>query len=170
MKPAKNPFQILFGGQGATVRFLNGKEERVFVRSLPERPLLTHFLAVMEFGAPTIELCTYTKAGTGAAPSGLFPDVRSPDGYWPVPEGWADNLSDESHAELYELAKQLNFGRAERLAQGRLSAKKQMAPLSTQLSAEIQPLVLNVLESLLAKSSTSTPKSPSSPATPASSV
>jgi hypothetical protein len=170
MKKKQNPLNVLFAGEPRTVKLIDGTELRVFVRSLPERPLLTHFLAVMEFGAPTIELCTYTKAGSGKPPLGLFPDVRPPDGLWPVPEGWADNLTDESHEELYELAKTLNFGRAEKLARGRLSAKKKIAPLNSQLTAEIQPLVLNVLESLLSKFSSSTPKSPSSPDTPASSA
>lgn len=162
------PLTILFAGEQATAAFVDGQSfVHVFVRALPERYLLNQFLQVMEDGSRTVELCVYTAAGEGAPPLGAFPAVPPPAGYWPVPIGWADNLTDESLAFLYEKACQLNFSRAARLAEGRLAAKQAIGPLETKVMEATMPVVSAALERLLSRFSTSMPKSPPSPATPA---
>jgi hypothetical protein len=160
----KNPFIILFAGEPIMARLLDGSTLEVFVRLMPERNLLGEFLQLMEDGSKIVELCAYTKVGEGEAPAAAHPQIPPPRGYWSVPQHWADNLTDDSLAEIYELAKKLNFPRAAKLAEGRLAAKKMIAPLNARLMEQILPLVAASLETLLAKSSTSTPSAPSSPA------
>lgn len=164
-----NPLTILFAGQTAMAKFIDGSTVSVFVRALPQRTLLGDFLNVMEFGHATVQLCTYTKAGEGVAPTGDYPDVSVPTGYWPVPSNWADNLTDDSQIDLYELAKKVNFNRAAKLAEGQIAAKKQIGPLNQKVMMQILPLVENALNGLLKKSSASAPSAPPSAATPASS-
>lgn len=148
---------------------LDGSTAEVFVRMLPERYLLDQFLTVMESGARTIDLCTYLASknpdeSEEARKASAYPEIPPPTGYSPVPAGWADNLTDESTAELYQVAKDLNFMRAANLAEGRLAAKKQLAPLNQRLLMQIFPLALKMAQGLASGSLDSTPSTPPSPA------
>lgn len=174
------PLAILFAGQESLATLVDGSPVQVYIRAMPQR-WLARVIECAEYPASLVELCCYIKAaapaGTGAlavvegaAPA--YPDIPAPAGYEPVPQGWSDNLSDESVAALYELAKALNFQRAVDWAAGQIAAKKLVAPLHEMSLNQVMPVVLRVMEPLMRKLdalSNSTPSAPSSAATPASS-
>jgi hypothetical protein len=90
-------------GETVEATLLDGSKLAVFVRTLPARQLLTGHLAKLDNEAEMLE------AG-----------CRAPVGCHPLPDGWVDALTDESHLELVTKLKALNFQRAvsqaERLA------------------------------------------------------
>lgn len=167
----QNPLDILFGGAAATAVLIDGTQLAVHVRALPQRHL-HHVIASYEHRPLFIELCTYTKAGSGKPPAGIAPDVPAPTGFWPVPAGWTDNLSDGSIEDLFQKAEELNFQRAVSWARAQITAKQQIAPLVQETTAMVMPIVERVMQPLLAKLeqfSNSTPSAPKSSASPASS-
>jgi hypothetical protein len=180
------PLSILFGGELAPVRLIDGTRGRVWVRALPEC-FLHLVLQTAEHKHQLVELTSYFKAApkkaakddpldaaVRCAGAPAFPEVGGPAGwpvgYQPVPLGWTQNVSDESLDLLYDTAKKLNFGRAAAWARDQIAAKKLVAPLHKAAMEQTVPLVMQVLEPLVAKLSrlsASTPSSPSSAATPA---
>lgn len=162
-KTSHPPLTILFGGEPMTVERIDGSKLSVFVRELPLRHLGT-FLSVVEPPALLIELCTYTAAGEGEPPEGTFPQVAPPTGYWPVPAGWADNLSDDAAERLQQRIEKLNFSRAAKWGKAQIAAKKKIAPLQQESLRQILPLVTEAVTEMLKRSPSST-----SPSTPSSS-
>jgi hypothetical protein len=162
----ENPLQILFAGDTIVARYLDGSTQPVHVRALPLRHL-HHVFSTYEHKHLFIELCCYTKPGKGRAPAGLFPDVPVPAKLWPVPAGWSENLADESIEELFRKAESLNFQRAVTWAKGQIAAKKMIAPLMEQTTAQMMPLLQQVMQPLFAKLEQSSGSPPTAPATPA---
>ncbi len=162
---------ILFGGSPAEAKFIDGTAINVFVRALPQR-YLVHVLNCCEFKHALVELCCYIKNDPAAAadatppaPRAIAPEVVPPAGYGFLPDGWTDNLTDESVEALYALAQELNFQRAAKWAQGQIAAKKLVAPLHEAAMTQVMPLVEKIMKPLMAKLdtlSTSTPSAPSS--------
>lgn len=166
----QNPLQVLFAGDTVAVRFLNGQKQSVHVRALPLRHL-HHVIATYEHKHLFVELCTYTAAGRGKAPDGQFSEIPAPQKLWPVPAGWADNLDDASIEALYQKAEALNFQRAVTWARGQIAAKKNIAPILQQSTAQVMPMVQQLIQPVLEKLeqlSASAPSVASSSASPAS--
>jgi hypothetical protein len=169
----QNPLSILFGGQGASAKLIDGTKVNVFVRALPQL-YLHHVLSCAEHKHLLIELCTYfavDQKAKKAAPIGdpLCPEIVPPAGFRPVPMGWNQNLSDASIDELYELAKKLNFQRAADWAKGQIAAKKLVAPLYEMTVSQVMPVVNKIMQPLIErveKLSASMPSAPSSSAAP----
>lgn len=171
----KNPLSILFAGEKAPVDYIDPKAaaklklpREVFVRALPLEHL-HYVLTTYEHKHLFVQLCTYTR-GAGKAGHALYPEIPSPTGYCPVPAGWTLNLDDASIERLYELAERLNFQRAIAWAKGQIAAKKNIAPLIEMTTAQVMPLVTQVMQPVFEKLeqlSVSQPSAPSSSAAPA---
>lgn len=162
---------ILFAGHQSTATLIDGSPVTVFVRAMPQR-WLARVAACAEFQTALVELCCYVKAESAeprAESTDSHPEIPPPAGYAAVPEGWTDNLSDESVGRLYEEAKLLNFQRAIDWAAGQIAAKKLVAPLHEQAMNQVLPLAFKVMEPLMKRLdalSASMPSAPSSAGTP----
>lgn len=80
-----------------------------------------------------------------------------------VPEGWADILSDESHVELYEAAKRLNFSRATKWAERQIAAKQLVADVTLKAEEVLQPLMQQIVASVASSLQPSAPRAPATP-------
>lgn len=162
----------LFAGRTLVVQLIDAQPLTIHVRALPQR-FLVRVLECAEFNHALIELCCYLPAKDVegqelAAP--MFPDIPAPAGMVPLPQGFCDNLSDESVQTLYAVAQELNFQRAVDWAKGQIAAKKLVAPVHEAAMAQVMPLLDKVMAPLLAKLdalSNSMRSAPSSSAAPA---
>jgi hypothetical protein len=144
------PLQVLFAGAEIPVTLIDGSCATVFVRALPLRHL-HHVIAAYEHKHTFVELCTYTKEQATQHPPTRFAEISCPVGYSPVPEGWSDNLHDESIDALFKKAEELNFSRAVTWARGQIAAKKTITPLYEETTAQLSPLVEQIVAPLLGK-------------------
>lgn len=123
----KSIFATIFSGieTNAVLHAEGGGTQSVHVRvhALPVR-YLTLVLNLAEDESPLIELLT--EIGTP------IPDKPGQFTWAAVPSGWADNLTDDSHLELLEAAKKLNFSRAIAHGQRRVAAGRELAPIVTR--------------------------------------
>lgn len=118
MTPAdktKSPrLAALFGGEVMTVKKVDGTEITVKVALVPIR----HLDAFINLYANPAELVDF---------------VTHVDGK-PVPEGWADQLSDLAVEQICDVAKALNFQRAVTFSEGQIAAGKALAmPIMAKL-------------------------------------
>jgi hypothetical protein len=138
---------IIFGGEETTAALLDGSSIKVRVRALPAR-YLGEVLAVAEKQTDLIELCTSIQVpAEGDALPPVYAGVRQPEGWVGVPIGWTENLSDESHEALYQLARQLNFTRAAAWGKRQIAAKKDSAPIIEAAHEALRPIIQGLLAS-----------------------
>lgn len=155
--PTHTPLDILFAGRPARAQLLDGSRVACFVRELPDR-YLGLVLEHCENRSALIELCTYLEGDPAAAPHyPAFPQVLPPKGYRPVPAGWADNLTDDTLAQLGALAEKLNFSRAATKGEALIAAKQRIAPLYQATINQVIPLVQSMVASAMNTASGSTP-------------
>ncbi|AHF94219.1 hypothetical protein OPIT5_08365 [Opitutaceae bacterium TAV5] len=137
------PLHLIFGGEEITARFIDGNQVTARVRAMPVRympavlKLCTDETALLEF------VCQVPDTDDAEGQNRPFP------GWQPVPPGWADNLTDESHEELYEAAKRLNFTRAAKWAERQIAAKQFQTPLILRADEQLMPLVQRMADLLL---------------------
>lgn len=116
----QNPNAILFAGEQRTVLLRDGRSVTVRVRELPAR----HHLELLELfhvgrEADLIQRCCEQLV-----------DPAAPLFVWaPVDAAFVDNLNDEGHEILCQLADRLNFQRAIRTAQRQVARGQEMRPL-----------------------------------------
>jgi hypothetical protein len=113
-----SPLSVVMAGETVEAKLLDGSKLTVFVRTLPARQLLTGHLAKLDNEAEMLE------AG-----------CRAPAGCHPLPEGWVDALTDESHLELVAKLKALNFQRAVRQAERLAATRGDLQPLENRANS-----------------------------------
>jgi hypothetical protein len=128
---------MIFSGKTLLVRLLDGALRQCRVRALPARRL-GQVLNLCTNEAALIELCTQAVEDT-AEIGAIQPS------YADVPEGWADNLTDESHIELYQAAKELNFTRAADWGKRQIAAKQFQAPLLLEANTALEPYLREMI-------------------------
>ena len=123
------------------IKLLDGSSVPVRVRAMPAR----HLGQVMGLATQQSELIDFVCY--------LPKDIEGGEiaGFDKVPQGWADNLTDESHALLWEAAKRLNFTRAAKWAEQQIAAKKFAMPIEMQSEEVMRPL-LKMTAGLIASS------------------
>ena len=136
---------IIFSGEDVSVTFLDASTAFVRVRAMPVR----HLARVLQLADKEAELLDYVC---------FLPDGAS---FNPVPSGWADNLTDDSHAKLYEAAKRLNFTRAATWATRQIAAKKFTGEMAMQAEEVLLPLMRQLAGSIALFSAPSAPATPS---------
>jgi hypothetical protein len=110
-----SPFSTIQAGQAITASFSEGRCLQIWVRQMPARHLLTKYLALSDNEAELLEgVCTHV-VGQSA-----------------LPEGWVDQLTDASHAQLVELAHELNFSRAAKQVERGMQFRRRLQPLEDQ--------------------------------------
>lgn len=102
----------VFSGQEEVVSLQNGESLRVFVRQLSARHHI-RYIAFAHDEAVSIELA-----------------CQAPLGAEPLPEGWVDALTDESHIRLAAIVKDLNFQRASATCQRVAATAEALRPLA----------------------------------------
>lgn len=137
-------FSVIFAGEDRSIKFLDGTQATIRVRAMPVR----HLGRVLQLADREAELLDFVC---------YLP--REGGGYDAVPEGWADNLSPESHLELYEAAKRLNFSNAVAWADRQITAKQMTGELAVKVDEMMAPLIRRAAASL-----DSSPKPSRSPA------
>ena len=129
----------LFAGQPASVTLRDGTTASVRVRELPAR----HHLDLIELfhvgrEADLIARCTEREAPDLRSPNS---DLRPTSAWGPVDAAFVDNLSDESHVALVDLATTLNFSRAIRTAERQIARGQQLSPVIAKLTqALLEPM------------------------------
>jgi hypothetical protein len=133
-----NSTALLFAGQLAAVTLRDGTTVSVRVRELPAR----HHLDLIELFHVGREADLIARCTERPAP----PDLPSPNSdlrpvWTPVDGAFVDNLSDESHVALVDLATTLNFSRAIRTAERQIARGQQLSPVITKLTqALLEPM------------------------------
>ncbi len=149
---------IVFSGEEITAIFLDKSESLIRVRAMPARHL-GQVMAACTDEAKLLELCCMEPTPTGEEDA----EGTVVRGWRPVAPGWADNLSDASHAELLAASQKLNFGRAAAWAERQIAAKQFQAPILMKADEALMPLVEKMTR--LALSSLPAPASPAAPST-----
>lgn len=152
MSATPSKLTIIFAGEDFAVNLLDDTTVQVRVRAMPVRHL-GRLLQLADHEAELLEFVCVTPDGTG------LPEDRK--NWAPPPAGWADNLSDASHAQLYEAAKRLNFSRAASWAERQIAAKQFSGELALKAEQAIMPIMEKVIGLLGSLS-----KSPALPAVP----
>jgi len=131
----------LYVGEGAILAI------PVRVIALPARRF-EKLLEIHDKQAEVIDFCTLIPA----------------DGKWtPVEPGWADQLTDESHVLLYDLAGAINFHRAATYYQRRLAAGNDLKNLKKAVAETMVQPILKAME--LLTSAVTRPASSAAPET-----
>lgn len=167
--PASAPtkLSVIFAGEDHVARFIDGgpAATTVRVRAMPAR----HLARVLQLADKEAELLDFVcfapvsqpgEPGTNTGPSADGNGITSA-AWQRVPEGWADNLTDESHAELYEAAKRLNFSRAATWAERQIAAKQFTGELALKAEEALMPMMQQIVGLLGSLS-----RPPSTPAAP----
>ena len=147
---------IIFAGETITVTLRDQRSVTVRVRAMPARQL-GRVLQLCTDEAALLELVCLIPAVEGDTP---LPGMA---GWQPVPENWADNLTDEAHLALLEAAKRLNFTRAAAWGERQIEAKQFQAPLLLKADEALSPIVEKLAKLLVSASSPSA--SPGAPST-----
>ncbi|MBI5692586.1 MAG: hypothetical protein HZC55_21095 [Verrucomicrobia bacterium] len=145
---------VIFAGEDLTARLHDGSSLPVRVRAMPARHL-GRVLALCTDEAALLDFVCLVPAAEGEA--------QPVPGWSRVPEGWADNLTDASHAELLEAAHRLNFSRAANWGRRQIAAKQFQAPLLLEADEALAPVVEKMTRLLLSSLPLSVP--PGAPAT-----
>ncbi|ACB76709.1 hypothetical protein [Opitutus terrae] len=164
--PKPTPLQVFFAGEPATAELFGGRRVGVFIRELPARYHPLVFRCADRIG-DLLELCLYVRAGdpaNGEKPlerkswpkleqiraQARFPDVSVPEGYWPVPAGWADNLTPASARKLFGKAgDEINFTPAAETGKQLVAAKEWKMPLLLESEEVLAPFVERLSSSLI---------------------
>lgn len=113
-----SPLATVLSGQKVSVSLHGGYGLDIFVRQMPARHLVTKFMSLVGSEAELLEaICT---APAGAAP---------------LPEGWVDALTDESHAMLVKIAHELNFTRAVAQFERETAVMQGLSPLTQRIKS-----------------------------------
>lgn len=116
------PLSVVLGGEALQATLMDGTTVRVFIRALPVRRLqevLTHAVdepALIEATAHLVGDDDLTKT--------------------PVPQGWADGLTDDSHNALADAARRQNFTRAANWAERQIAANQTLLPLLQKIAGQ----------------------------------
>lgn len=122
---------IIFAGDILPATLLDGTTVAVRVRAMPAR----HLARVLHLADKEAELLDFVCTES-ATPAGVFE---------PVEPGWADNLTDASHVELYEAAKRLNFSRAAMWAERQIAAKQFTGELAFKAEEVLAPMMERIV-------------------------
>lgn len=145
---------IIFAGEDRTGSTLDGQPLQVRVRAMPARQL-GRVLGLCTDEAALLEFVCLVPAADG--------EEQPIAGWKHVPEGWADNLSDGSHATLLEAAHRLNFSRAANWGKRQIAAKQFQAPILLEADEALAPVVEKMMRLLI--SSLPQSASPAAPTT-----
>lgn len=134
---------VLFAGEVTLANLRDGSSVAVRVRELPAR----HHLELLELfhvgrEADLIQRCTEHRlddASTATASDALL--------WQPIDAAFVDNLTDDSHAALSELAQTLNFSRAIRTAQRQIARGQTLQPVLTAMTQAIMEPMRRELDS-----------------------
>ncbi len=150
MSTQPSKLSIIFAGEDRCATFIAGgpAATSVRVRAMPARHL-ARVLQLADLEAELLDLVCFLP--------------REGGGFDPVESGWSDNLTDASHAELYEAAKRLNFSRAATWAERQIAAKKFTGELALKAEEAITPLLKQMIGLLGSLSKPSA--SPAAPST-----
>ncbi len=124
-----NPLSTIMAGESVEATLLDGTKLAVFARQMPARVLLSGYMANLLIGDEGKLLDSCCKAPVGCAP---------------LPEGWVDALTDESHLAIVDKLKQLNFTRAVSQTKRLAATAQELQPLESELkplptSSRMQP-------------------------------
>lgn len=145
-----NSTSILFAGETSVATLRDGSPVTVRVRELPAR----HHLELLELfhvgrEADLIQRCTERRGHGGEDPA--TPPPRPPaepaPSWLPVDAAFVDNLTDESHVALAELAQSLNFSRAIRTAQRQIARGQTLQPVLMAMTQAIMEPMRRELDS-----------------------
>lgn len=151
--PQTSKLAVVFAGEDFTAKLLDGSAVATRVRAMPARHL-GRVLRLADHEAELLEfVCqVHTQEGDETEPS-----------WKAVSPEWVDCLHDDSHVELYEAAKRLNFSRAAKWAERQIAAKQFTADVTLKAEEVLQPL----MQQIVALVASSLPPSASpAPATP----
>ncbi|MDP2136367.1 MAG: hypothetical protein Q8J74_00800 [Candidatus Didemnitutus sp.] len=155
---APSKLSIIFAGEDLTATLLDQSSVAVRVRAMPAR----HLARVLQLADKEAELLEFVCLVPSTNGEGeVIP------GWTRVPPEWADNLTDESHAQLYEAAKRQNFSRAVSWAERQIAAKRITGELARQMEEVISPLIQRLMDPMMDRLIASLvllAKSPTSPA------
>src|SRR4051794_22577531 len=108
MNPPVSPTTLLFAGESLSVKFNDGSTASIRVRALPARHL-HEYLDLRDVGRESELLAKVVQRSATAAPADAPAEFP---GWAPADSAFIDNLSDESHVALLDLADKLNRFRA----------------------------------------------------------
>jgi len=130
----------IFASEELTATLLDGSSTAVRVRAVPVR----HLGRVLQLADQEAELldyvCQIPEAGSA--------EPAASASWKQVEPGWTDALTDESHIQLYEAAKRLNFTRATIWAERQIAAKKMNNELMLKTQEILLPLMKQLASSL----------------------
>lgn len=144
---------VIFAGEDIPAKLNDGSLFNVRVRAMPARHL-GRVLRLADHEAELLEfVCqVHTMEGEEVEPS-----------WKAVSAEWVDSLHDDSHVELYEAAKRLNFSRATKWAERQIAAKQFVADVTLKAEEVLQPLMQQIVASVV---SSLPPSASPAPATP----
>jgi hypothetical protein len=145
---------LLFAGESLPITLVDGTSLSVRVRALPARHL-NGYLDLRDVGREADLLAAVVQRP--CAPPTAAEKADNPDlfpGWAPADAAFVDNLSDESHAALIELADKLNFSRAVCQAERQIATGSKLVPLKQQVAATMVKPLEQALHSLISSATT----------------